>query len=114
MSKQHGNDSKGNLSEEFHEASRVPHSPTSEPRFNDYFHPNIWARCRYLVREPLAEFFGTMLLVLFGNTVNCQVSYLFSIRYTDLINFNLLGCPKSEPRRRFFSTGSMLLVNVYS
>jgi len=35
--------------------------------------PNAWSRVRYQFREAFAEFFGTMILVLFGNGVLCQV-----------------------------------------
>ncbi|KAF8583663.1 aquaporin [Ramaria rubella] len=37
-------------------------------------YPNKWARLRRNIREPAAEFLGTMILILFGNGVNCQVS----------------------------------------
>jgi aquaglyceroporin related protein len=33
----------------------------------------LWSRIRNNLREPLSEFFGTMILVLFGNGVTCQV-----------------------------------------
>ncbi|KAH7332638.1 aquaporin-like protein [Rhizoctonia solani] len=36
--------------------------------------PNGWAKIRHLLREPAAEFLGTMLLVIFGTAVNCQVA----------------------------------------
>ncbi|KAF8530055.1 aquaporin [Hysterangium stoloniferum] len=36
-------------------------------------YPNAWARWRAVIREPAAEFLGTMVLVLFGNGVVCQV-----------------------------------------
>ena len=35
--------------------------------------PNSWSKWRYILREPTAEFLGTMVLVLFGNGVNAQV-----------------------------------------
>lgn len=38
--------------------------------------PNAWSRVRYQFREAFAEFFGTMVLVLFGNGVLCQVNSL--------------------------------------
>lgn len=30
--------------------------------------------CREVIREPVAEFFGVMILILFGNGVDAQVS----------------------------------------
>ncbi|OXV05329.1 hypothetical protein Egran_06903 [Elaphomyces granulatus] len=33
----------------------------------------LWSRIRNDLREPLSEFFGTMILILFGNGVTCQV-----------------------------------------
>lgn len=35
--------------------------------------PNSWSRVRYRFREFFAEFFGTMMLILFGDGVVCQV-----------------------------------------
>ncbi|THH06778.1 hypothetical protein EW145_g3854 [Phellinidium pouzarii] len=35
-------------------------------------YPNRWARLRYIIREPAAEFLGTMILVLFGTAGNAQ------------------------------------------
>jgi len=35
-------------------------------------HPNKWARLRYKFREPLAEFVGTFILIMFGTGVDCQ------------------------------------------
>lgn len=35
--------------------------------------PNRWAKIRNDYKEPFAEFLGTMILILFGNGVNCQV-----------------------------------------
>lgn len=35
--------------------------------------PNRWSRFRYAIREPAAEFLGTMIFVIFGTGVNCQV-----------------------------------------
>ncbi|KAK0440310.1 aquaporin-like protein [Armillaria borealis] len=34
--------------------------------------PNWWWKYRQILREPTAEFAGTMLLVIFGTGVNCQ------------------------------------------
>ncbi|OBZ68683.1 hypothetical protein A0H81_11172 [Grifola frondosa] len=36
-------------------------------------YPNRWSRIREQLREPAAEFFGTMVLIIFGNGVDCQV-----------------------------------------
>ncbi|KAI6042724.1 putative aquaporin 4 [Pisolithus marmoratus] len=36
-------------------------------------HPNKWSSIREYIREPAAEFFGTMILVIFGCGGNCQV-----------------------------------------
>lgn len=35
--------------------------------------PNRWSRFRYAIREPAAEFLGTMIFVIFGTGGNCQV-----------------------------------------
>ncbi|KIM64401.1 hypothetical protein SCLCIDRAFT_114883 [Scleroderma citrinum Foug A] len=35
-------------------------------------HPNRWAEIRACIREPLAEFLGTMILIIFGCGGNCQ------------------------------------------
>ncbi|KAE8251677.1 hypothetical protein A4X06_0g2586 [Tilletia controversa] len=35
--------------------------------------PNPWARFRYSMREPFAEFLGTCILIIFGNGINMQV-----------------------------------------
>jgi len=36
-------------------------------------YPNRWSKIRESIREPAAEFFGTMILVIFGCGGNCQV-----------------------------------------
>ncbi|VDC04671.1 unnamed protein product [Peniophora sp. CBMAI 1063] len=36
-------------------------------------YPNAWARFRGYIREPAAEALGCMILILFGNGVDCQV-----------------------------------------
>ncbi|KAJ3487478.1 hypothetical protein NLI96_g3508 [Meripilus lineatus] len=36
-------------------------------------YPNNWARYREMLKEPLAEFFGVMFIILFGAGVDCQV-----------------------------------------
>ncbi|KAI5115353.1 hypothetical protein M0805_001292 [Coniferiporia weirii] len=35
-------------------------------------YPNRWSRLRYAIREPAAEFLGTMILVIFGTAGNAQ------------------------------------------
>lgn len=40
--------------------------------------PNAWTRVRYRFREFFAEFFGTMILILFGDGVVCQVCSYFT------------------------------------
>jgi hypothetical protein len=44
-----------------------------------------WARIRRIIREPVAEFFGTMVLVIFGCGVNAQVTLSH--------NVNVAGAP---------------------
>jgi aquaglyceroporin related protein len=34
----------------------------------------LWSRIRYASREPFSEFFGTMILILFGDGVVAQVT----------------------------------------
>lgn len=36
--------------------------------------PNAWARVRRVLREPFAEFLGTMLMIMLGNGVSAQVT----------------------------------------
>ena len=33
----------------------------------------LWSRCRHFLREPLAEFFGVFILIMFGDGVVAQV-----------------------------------------
>jgi len=47
------------------------HFTGDEPTTVGY--PNRWAHIRSYIREPAAEFLGTMILIIFGNGVNCQV-----------------------------------------
>ncbi|THH31170.1 hypothetical protein EUX98_g3006 [Antrodiella citrinella] len=37
-------------------------------------YPNQWSRIREHIREPAAEFFGVMILIIFGAGVDCQVT----------------------------------------
>jgi hypothetical protein len=48
-------------------------SSSSSSDDNDSDFPNPWARFRHSMREPFAEFLGTMLLILFGTGVSLQV-----------------------------------------
>ena len=48
------------------------HSDTNT-HINETKYPNRWAKIRSHIKEPASEFFGTMILILFGNGVNCQV-----------------------------------------
>ncbi|KAI0953644.1 hypothetical protein AcW1_007813 [Taiwanofungus camphoratus] len=47
----------------------------SASKLHDHYtkYPNRWSKIREILREPAAEFFGTMILILFGNGVDCQV-----------------------------------------
>lgn len=36
--------------------------------------PNMWSKIRHTLREPFAEMLGTMVLIIFGDGVNCQVT----------------------------------------
>ncbi|PWZ00767.1 aquaporin [Testicularia cyperi] len=42
--------------------------------------PNRWATLRHIYREELAEFFGTMMILLFGAGVECQVNLHYHIQ----------------------------------
>jgi len=57
--------------------SRTTHTPDndSEDGRGMYYplYPGRWARIRANIREPAAEFLGTMILIIFGTGVNCQV-----------------------------------------
>jgi len=50
-------------------------SVTKYASLQDYYthFPNNWTRIRDYIREPAAEMLGTMILILFGNGVDCQV-----------------------------------------
>ncbi|KAI6114373.1 major intrinsic protein superfamily membrane channel protein [Pisolithus sp. B1] len=49
-------------------AGVIPSDLTGGPQY-----PNHWSRIREYIREPAAEFLGTMILVIFGCGGNCQV-----------------------------------------
>ncbi|KAI0030976.1 aquaporin [Vararia minispora EC-137] len=50
-------------------------SPSVWQEKHEYYsrYPNRWARIRDVIREPAAEAIGCMILILFGNGVDCQV-----------------------------------------
>ncbi|PCH39901.1 aquaporin [Wolfiporia cocos MD-104 SS10] len=62
------------------ETEHVEHTPmddissTSTDVEDTYYtkYPNRWSRVRELLRDAAAEFLGTMVLVIFGNGVDCQ------------------------------------------
>ncbi|KAI0075085.1 aquaporin [Panus rudis PR-1116 ss-1] len=62
---------KGNRGSVEHIEETSVSEPTSTERYTKY--PNRWSRIRELIKEPAAEFFGVMVLVIFGTGVNCQV-----------------------------------------
>ncbi|KAG9096204.1 hypothetical protein FRC06_008911, partial [Ceratobasidium sp. 370] len=55
----------------------IEQAPESRTSLDDLDHvtefPNKWARIRAKLREPAAEFLGTMILIVFGTGVDCQV-----------------------------------------
>lgn len=76
--------------EHVEDASGHDGSSTSASTEHYTRYPNRWSRIRYagslnacplcshgafseLIREPAAEFFGVMVLIIFGNGVDCQV-----------------------------------------
>lgn len=50
-------------------ASKITHDKPDEMSF-----PNYWAKIRYHMREPFAEFLGTLILVIFGVGGNLQAT----------------------------------------
>jgi len=72
MSQDASNDGKG--TNEYRENRPVQSEKPLEKLSEHYaMYPNTWARLRGVIREPAAEFLGTMVLVLFGDGVVCQV-----------------------------------------
>ncbi|TFY80640.1 hypothetical protein EWM64_g3373 [Hericium alpestre] len=53
----------------------VGETPEEFEAHHEYFsrYPNNWSKIRYHIREPAAELLGTMVLILFGTGVDCQV-----------------------------------------
>ncbi|KAF9557543.1 putative aquaporin 4 [Agrocybe pediades] len=49
------------------------YTDTSGDEVVEVIYPNRWARYREYIREPFAEFLGVMVLIMFGNGVDCQV-----------------------------------------
>ncbi|TFK52238.1 major intrinsic protein superfamily membrane channel protein [Heliocybe sulcata] len=56
---------------EFHKHDTRTLNGDNEEHITPY--PNRWARIREYIREPAAEFLGTMILIIFGAGVDCQV-----------------------------------------
>lgn len=53
--------------DDLHHAAVVP------PSLDDEQPELTWSRIRYTLREPIAEFFGVFILILFGDGVVAQV-----------------------------------------
>ncbi|KAI0755223.1 aquaporin [Daedaleopsis nitida] len=53
-----------------HDASVGAYDEEHAEHYTKY--PNRWSRIREHIREPAAEFFGVMILIIFGNGVDCQ------------------------------------------
>ncbi|KAI1794876.1 aquaporin [Ganoderma leucocontextum] len=56
-------------------------------------YPNAWSRIREYIREPAAEFFGVMILIIFGAGVDCQTQLsknakVASAVYGDYLSLN--------------------------
>jgi aquaglyceroporin related protein len=51
---------------------RFPSTLVEDPREEEQ-HKLLWSRIRQCLREPFSEFFGTMILILFGDGVVAQV-----------------------------------------
>lgn len=58
------------ISELQSEVHDVDDSNESMEHYTRY--PNRWSKVREWIREPAAEFFGVMILIIFGNGVDCQ------------------------------------------
>lgn len=53
----------------------IDRSATAEERSHPAAHPNLmWPRMRKALREPLSEFMGTFILIMFGDGVVAQVT----------------------------------------
>ncbi|ETW81616.1 aquaporin [Heterobasidion irregulare TC 32-1] len=63
------------MSKEVKHLEDVDESPEDFEALHEYYtkYPNRWSRVREHLREPAAEMLGTMILILFGNGVDCQV-----------------------------------------
>lgn len=60
-------------------ACHVDNQKTPDPHVQSYPEDELrgqllWSRIRHYCREPFAEFFGTMILILFGDGVVAQVT----------------------------------------
>ncbi|KAI0058267.1 aquaporin [Artomyces pyxidatus] len=69
-----GSDSSAHKNEEAH-LENIGESPEVFQARHEYFsrYPNGWSKIRERIREPAAEMLGTMILILFGTGVDCQV-----------------------------------------
>ncbi|KAG8698691.1 hypothetical protein FRC08_005763 [Ceratobasidium sp. 394] len=61
----------GSNARHMEQSSEVPTSLDELDHVTEF--PNKWARIRAKLREPAAEFLGTMVLIVFGTGVDCQV-----------------------------------------
>ncbi|KAF4553469.1 putative major intrinsic protein 2 [Elsinoe fawcettii] len=53
----------------------IDRSPTAEAKSQPQYHPELmWPRMRHALREPLSEFMGTFILIMFGDGVVAQVT----------------------------------------
>jgi len=57
-------------------SSTASGSTVEDDQLLDHYtrYPNRWSKIREVLREPMAEFFGVMILIIFGAGVDCQVT----------------------------------------
>ncbi|PBK78984.1 aquaporin-like protein [Armillaria gallica] len=68
----HSTEKPGKSSSSLEDISRTKSNLDPVPMRDVQIEPNWWWKYRQILREPAAEFAGTMLLVIFGTGVNCQ------------------------------------------
>jgi len=66
------NDVRGPKTQECEETYSEVNSELNSSETQTVYNPNRWSRYRALIREPFAEFLGVVILIIFGNGVNCQ------------------------------------------